>query len=648
MLSVKQVFLIALCLIGATGVAGAAAGRLRVEPSAIELPAAGGEARLTLANRGDRPLRILRIDVTGDPAGLRVEPLQRTLAPGETAQLTVRREGPGATPAFAGLRVICDDETLPALPGGAPDERVGAVAIRAGATPLLGWLVFLPLLGALVILLAPGAAERFARAVGLVTTGGVVALAGVALARFDLGARGAQLVSHSVWIRALRVEWFVGVDGLSITMVALTALVGFIAALSSLSIDKNVKAYWALFLVLMTGMLGTFVALDLFLFYVFWEVMLLPMYFLIGLWGGPRKEYAAIKFFLYTLVGSVVMLLGVIALYYASPAGALVDGTPAAHTFDLVRLANEGGGFTATPRAFGFLGGALGFAEVVWVLFFIGFAIKVPAVPLHTWLPDAHVEAPTAISVILAGVLLKMGPYGLYRVNAAVLPGATRWAAPFVAVVGAVSIVCGALCAFAQKDLKRLVAYSSVSHMGFCLLGLGALTASGWQGAYVQLFNHGVITSMLFLLVGVLYDRAHTREIDRFGGVASQMPRYAFVFGLAFMASLGLPGLSGFIGEVLVLLGSFPSYRALTAVAATGVVLAAAYHLSALSRVQLGKWNAAQWKDRAQFPDLTAREVVMLAPLALLVVVLGWWPQPLVALSQGSLAEVLAKVVGGR
>jgi len=643
MVSVKRIVLCALILCGAAGGVAEAAGRLRVEPSAIVLPPAGGEARLTLRNGGDRPLRIARIDVTGDQAGLRVAPLTRTLQPGETAQLAVRRDG-GTTPAFAGLRVVCDDETLPALPGGGPDERVGAVAVRAGATPLLGWLVFLPLLGALIILLAPGSAERFARAVGLAATGGVVVLTGLALSRFDAGARGAQLVDHAVWIRSLRVEWFVGVDGLSITMVALTALVGFIAALSSLSIDKNVKAYWALFLVLMTGMLGTFVALDLFLFYVFWEVMLLPMYFLIGLWGGPRKEYAAIKFFLYTLVGSVVMLLGVIALYYASPAGSLVDGTPAAHTFDLVRLASEGRGFATTPRLFG----ALGFAEVVWALFFVGFAIKVPAVPLHTWLPDAHVEAPTAISVILAGVLLKMGPYGLYRVNAAVLPGATKWAAPFVAVVGAISIVYGALCAFAQKDLKRLVAYSSVSHMGFCLLGLGALTTSGWQGAYVQLFNHGVITSMLFLLVGVLYDRAHTREIDRFGGVASQMPRYAFVFGLAFMASLGLPGLSGFIGEVLVLLGSFPSYRALTAVAATGVVLAAAYHLSALSRVQLGKWNAAQWKDRAQFPDLTAREALMLAPLAILVLVLGCWPQPLIALSQGSLGEVLAKVAGGR
>jgi NADH-quinone oxidoreductase subunit M len=639
MFSVNRI-LILLASIALLSGAAHAAGRLRVEPTSIALPSGSGEARVTLRNSGDSPLRIARIDVSGDVAGLRVDPLQRTLGPGESAQLTVRREG-GARAAFAGLRVICDDESLPALTGAA-GEHVGAIAIRAGASPLLGWLVFLPLLAALVLLVAPGPAERFARAVGLVATGAVVVLAAAALARFDAGAHGPQLVDHAVWIRSLRVEWYVGVDGLSITMVALTALVGFIAALSSLSIDKNVKAYWVLFLVLMTGMLGTFVALDLLLFYVFWEVMLLPMYFLIGLWGGPRKEYAAIKFFLYTLVGSVVMLLGVIALYYASPAGALVDGTPAAHTFDLVRLANDGGGFASAPRLFG----AIGFAPLVWALFFVGFAIKVPAVPLHTWLPDAHVEAPTAISVILAGVLLKMGPYGLYRVNAAVLPQATRWAAPFVAVVGAVSIVYGALCAFAQKDLKRLVAYSSVSHMGFGLLGLGALTASGWQGAYVQLFNHGAITSMLFLLVGVLYDRAHTREIDRFGGVASQMPRYAFAFGLAFMASLGLPGLSGFIGEVLVLLGAFPTYRALTAIAATGVVLAAAYHLTALSRVQLGKWNATVWPDRAQSPDLTAREALMLAPLAILVVVLGWWPQPLIALSQGALGDVLAKVLG--
>jgi NADH-quinone oxidoreductase subunit M len=334
------------------------------------------------------------------------------------------------------------------------------------------------------------------------------------------------------------------------------------------------------------------------------------------------------------------MLLAIIALYYQSSPTTLVDGTPARHTFDMMKLAYANDWHAKSLSLFG-----CDFSKVVWVALFIGFAIKIPMFPFHTWLPDAHVEAPTAISVILAGVLLKMGAYGILRVNFAILPLATQWAATTMAVFGAINIVYGGLCAFAQRDLKRLVAYSSVSHMGFCLLGMAAFTRTGLNGAMMQMFNHGTITAMLFLLVGVLYDRAHTREIDRFGGVATQMPRYAALFGFAFMASLGLPGLSGFIGEVLVFLGAFPVYRVITVAAMSGLVITAAYHLWALQRVQLGRWNEA-WRDRSLFPDLTGREALTLVPLALIVLVLGFWPTPMLDLVGSGVDDLLRHVTG--
>jgi NADH-quinone oxidoreductase subunit M len=402
----------------------------------------------------------------------------------------------------------------------------------------------------------------------------------------------------------------------------------------SIPLGKSIRGYFALFLLLEVGMMGVFVALDFFLFFVFWELMLLPMYFLIGVWGGPRKEYAAIKFFLYTLAGSVLMLLAIIALYQASGPGTLVDGTPAAHGFNLMTLAYDND-FAGAPALLGFR-----FTSVVWLLLFIAFAIKVPIVPLHTWLPDAHVEAPTAISVVLAGVLLKMGPYAMMRISAPILPEATRWAADAVAFIGVLGIVYGSLCAMAQTDLKRLVAYSSVAHMGFCLLGLAAGTPTGITGALVQMFNHGTITSLLFLLVGVLYDRTHTRALDRFGGLASVMPRYAFVFGLAFMASLGLPGLSGFIGEALVFLGAFPVYKGFTLVAAVSLVLTAAYHLMAIQKINFGAFNEA-WREVLPGHDLDRRELATLLPLAAIVVLLGVWPVPLLDLMRTGVGDLV-------
>jgi NADH-quinone oxidoreductase subunit M len=383
--------------------------------------------------------------------------------------------------------------------------------------------------------------------------------------------------------------------------------------------------------------MGTFVALDMFLFYVFWEVMLLPMYFLIGIWGGPRKEYAAIKFFLYTLAGSVLMLLAIIGVYYNSAPAALSDGTPTVHTFNLLELAAQGQA-GQWSKALPILG--LNFAKVVWVGFFIGFAIKIPMFPFHTWLPDAHVEAPTPISVILAGVLLKMGIYGILRFNFPIFPEATRWAANAMAVFGMVNIVYAAFVCLAQKDIKKLIAYSSVSHMGFSLLGMASLTPTGISGAVLNLFTHGIISPMLFLIVGVIYDRAHHREIERFGGLAQTLPEYTGIMGLAFFASLGLPGLCGFISEFMVFSGAFPVFMTYTIVSATSVIITAAYYLWAIHRMFLGKVN----ETYRGYPDLAWRERLTLYPLGAIAIVLGFYPQAILNSINGTLHALVRSV----
>ena len=629
MMRAKAATIVMLLLIPA---AAARAQSLTVSPSSLSFDGAG-DRTITVRNGGDATVRIDRVHLAPGSTGFQVSPaLGRVLGPGESYELHVTFTPDGKrAQAFGAVQIEAANE-------------LHGVALQSGASWLLTLLVFFPLAGAALILAVPRGREGLVRAIALASSLVPLAAAAFLVAHFDRtlsrasGNGGLQFVQHAAWIPSFNVEYYVGVDGLSVTMVLLTALLSTIAILASFGIDKQVRGYFALFLLLETGMLGTFVALDFFLFYVFWELMLLPMYFLIGIWGGARKEYAAIKFFLYTLVGSVLILLAIIALYYYSSPTVLVDGTPARHTFDMVKLAYDNDWEQKALTLFG-----CDLTRVVWVAFFIGFAIKIPMFPLHTWLPDAHVEAPTGISVILAGVLLKMGAYGILRVNFAMLPAATQWAATTMAVFGAINIVYGALCAFAQSDLKRLVAYSSVSHMGFCLLGMAAFTQAGLSGAMLQMFNHGTITAMLFLLVGVLYDRAGTREIDRFGGIASQMPRYAALFGFAFMASLGLPGLSGFIGEVLVFLGAFAAHRVITAVAMTGVIITAAYHLWALQRVQLGRWNA-EWRDRSRFYDLTLRETLTLLPLAALVLVLGFWPMPMLQLAETSLVDLLHHV----
>ena len=489
-------------------------------------------------------------------------------------------------------------------------------------TNVLTWMIFLPLIGAIVVLCLPRNAANLIRGTATFFTIPPLVMAVWLFQNFDRTTNEMQFVTKIPWIPSFNIQYFIGVDGISITMVLLTALLSFICIIASFGIEKAMKAYFALFLVLDAAMMGVFCALDFFLFFVFWEVMLLPMYFLIGIWGGPRREYAAIKFFLYTMVGSVLMLVAMLALYfYAEP-----------HTFDMLELASRSSSYST------------GFQRAAWIALFIGFAIKIPAFPFHTWLPDAHVEAPTAISVILAGVLLKMGTYGILRINYPILPAATlEFAFWLLIALGTWNIVYGALCAMAQTDFKKLIAYSSISHMGYVMFGMATMTSEGINGAVLQMFNHGTVTAMLFLLVGVIYDRAHHREINGFGGLAAIMPFYTGWTALAFFAAMGLPGLSAFISEVLVLLGGWRSYPALTIVSASAVVLTAGYMLWTLQRIYLGKAN----EKYVDLPDINGREIFTLVPLGIIVIVLGVYPRPVLDLINVSLVH-LNQVVAGK
>lgn len=464
--------------------------------------------------------------------------------------------------------------------------------------PILSWLVFLPLAGMFAIMLMPYKQERAIRLAATAVTGFVCLLSLKLLASFDLTSAQIQFQERVLWIPQLNVYYHLGVDGMSILMIFATGLLSFLACLASFGIKERVKEYFALYLLLETGMMGTFLALDLFLFYIFWEVVLVPMYFLIGIWGGPKKEYAAIKFFLYTLAGSMFMLIGIVALYFNSDP----------HTFNILELSHN---------QF-----ALRFQQILFMAFFLGFAIKVPVFPFHTWLPDAHVEAPTPISVLLAGVLLKMGTYGFYRISYPLFPEAARWFGPFMGILAVIGIIYGGFVAFAQTDFKKMVAYSSVSHMGFVLLGLAVFTEAGIAGAMLQMFNHAMITGALFLLVGILYDRAHTRDLNSFGGIWAKMPIYGFILIFISLASLGLPGLAGFISEFMVLIGSYPVYRWMTIASCVGILLAAAYLLYMVQRVLLGKLNP-KW---AALPDITKAEIFTLVPLMILILLIGVYP----------------------
>ncbi len=493
---------------------------------------------------------------------------------------------------------------------------------------LLSWIVFTPIIGVVLILLMPRDKISWIRWTAVVCTFIPMVLSFYMYGILNLSNAGFQFVEKYPWIKIFNIEYFLGVDGISAPMVVLTGLLTFLSVFASWSINKAHKAYFSLYLILVTAMFGVFLSLDFFLFYVFWELMLFPMYFLIGIWGGPRREYAAMKFFLYTLAGSVLMLIVMIVFYLNT-----VDPVTGKHTFDLITLMHQANQ-DAFLRQFSI-------RFILYIALFIGFAIKVPIFPFHTWLPDAHVEAPTAISVILAGVLLKMGAYGFLRISYPLLPDIALYTAYGMAVLGLINIVYGSLVAMAQTDFKKMIAYSSVSHMGFVLLGLSSMTLIGFTGAVMQMFNHGIITGMLFLLVGIVYDRAHHRDLNGFGGLATSMPIYGGITALAFMASLGLPGLSGFISEVLSFLGTFGAYPVIVIISVTGVVFTAGYFLWAYQRVFLGPVKE-KYKG---LPDVNGRELFTLIPLALIAIFLGIYPMPFFHLVSGSLTKLLTMVV---
>jgi NADH-quinone oxidoreductase subunit M len=512
-----------------------------------------------------------------------------------------------------------------------------------GNFPILSFITFIPILGMIIVLLLPKNRELLAKQITLAVTALQVIAAVVILYSYNYALGGINNVesfqfvekfrwieiSGFSWIGTIKIDYFLGIDGLSVPMVLLTALITFIATLASWNINKSVKGYFAMFLLLNTGMMGVFVALDFFLFYVFWELMLLPMYFLIGIWGGPRREYAAIKFFLYTLLGSVFILLVIIGLYFSTQE-LLADGSRV-FTFNMLAMMNTDN-FTATGILSPFNPANLRF--IAYIALFVGFAIKIPMFPFHTWLPDAHVEAPTAISVILAGVLLKMGTYGILRICYPMFPDITQQLVWFIALFGMINIIYGALCAMAQKDFKKLIAYSSVSHMGFVMLGMASLNTAGISGAVLQMFNHGTITAMLFIIVGVLYDRTHTRGLDDFGGIATQMPVYTGFTVLAFFAAIGLPGLSGFISEAFVFVGAFgtESIRVITIISTLGILLGAGYMLWTMQRVYLGELKE-KW---ANLKDIDSRELAMFIPLTIIIILLGVYPSAMLDLMNSS------------
>ncbi len=491
---------------------------------------------------------------------------------------------------------------------------------------MLTVVVFLPALGALIIaLFVPktneNAIKLVANAVALVD----FALSLVLLQGFEIATTQLQHVTKVSWIPQLGIEYFIGIDGISLLLVILTTGLGFIAVLSSWTyIQERLKEYYAILLLLQTGILGVFVSFDFFLFYVFWEVMLVPMYFLIGIWGDKNRLYAAIKFFLYTLFGSVLMLLGIIALYLANAAETGV------YTFNILEFYR----LTLSP-------------DLQWwifLAFFLGFAIKVPMFPFHTWLPDAHVQAPTAGSVILAGVLLKMGTYGFIRLSLPILPDATRQFVPMIAVLSIIAIIYGGLVALMQKDWKSLVAYSSVSHMGFITLGIFMLNPVALQGGIFQMLAHGVATGGLFLIVGLIYERMHTKEIARFSGLAHVMPVYATMFAIIAFASLGMPTLNGFIGEFLVLAGTFQESHQYAFFAVWGVVLAAAYLLWLYQRVMLGE---VKDDEIAGLKDLNLRESMTLIPLVIMAIVMGVYPKPFLEMIEEPVNAIVERVRPG-
>jgi NADH-quinone oxidoreductase subunit M len=498
---------------------------------------------------------------------------------------------------------------------------------------LLSVILFTPLVGALLLLFIPRESQILHRLVGNLfgVLGFLVSLP--LMLHFPGGSNGYEFKESADWIPSIGAKYSLGADGISMLLVMLTTLLGMIAITSSWSaIQQRTKEYYILLLLLQTGMLGVFLSLDFFLFYVFWEVMLVPMYFLIGVWGSERRLYAAIKFFLYTLAGSVIMLLAILALYF-NYAKTLPQG--AIGTFDIPTLLAAAQNFPDPLKVWLFWG------------FFFAFAIKVPMFPFHTWLPDAHTEAPTAGSVILAGVLLKMGTYGFLRFSLPLLPANAALRSKIIHIVIAlslISIIYGAVVCLMQKDMKRLIAYSSVSHLGFCTLGIFALTPQGLAGSVLQQINHGISTGALFLIVGVLYERRHTRLISEFGGLATPMPNFAAIYLIISLSSLGMPLFNGFIGEFTILQGTFVVSKAWAAWASLGIVLGAAYLLWLYQRTMFGPVTHEVNKS---LPDLNLREYAVLLPLVALAFWIGVYPKPFFAYIEKPVERIVQQVNPG-
>ncbi|MBZ5627738.1 MAG: NADH-quinone oxidoreductase subunit M [Acidobacteriia bacterium] len=495
---------------------------------------------------------------------------------------------------------------------------------------VLSIILFTPMVGAFILLFVPKENKNAIRWLA-----NMFALAGLAVSiplipmfwavKDQPGFKFLEGVPNN-WIPSIGAGYNLGIDGISFLLILLTTLLGWISILSSWNaIQERVKEYYIWFLLLQTGMLGVFMALDMFLFFVFWEAMLVPMYLLIGIWGGPRKLYAAIKFFLYTLLGSVLMLLGILFLYFHHHT---VTGV---YTFAIPELYKTAPQITGTA------------AILLFFAFFIGFAIKVPMFPFHTWLPDAHVEAPTAGSVILAGVLLKMGTYGLIRFSLPFFPGVAMHPKVrlFVVTLSIIGIIYGALVSLMQKDMKKLVAYSSVSHLGFCTLGIFVVNQAGIAGSVIQQINHGISTGALFLIVGILYERRHTREISEYGGISNVMPVYATITMIMFLSSMGLPLLNGFIGEFTILQGTFIESKVWAAWAVPGVVLAAAYLLWLYQRVYFGPVTNPK---NEKLQDLTPREILTFAPLIAAALFIGIYPKPMFQILQQPVAQLVQTV----
>lgn len=487
--------------------------------------------------------------------------------------------------------------------------------------PILTIVTFLPLFGAIILLFINGEKqERIKRvALAIAVIDFIISLPLFFLFKSDTSQF--QFVQNVPWIKEFGISYHVGIDGISLFLFLLTSFLSLICILASWNIKDRIKEYMIAMLILQTGMLGVFISLDLFLFYTFWELMLIPMYLIIGVWGGPRRIYATIKFFVYTMAGSVLMLIAIIFLYF------MHHKATGEYTFDLLKIYN--------------LDIPLGAQFWLFLAFFFAFAIKVPMFPFHTWLPDAHVEAPTAGSVILAGVLLKMGTYGFVRFSLPLFPYASHQFVPLITWLAVAGIIYGALVAMVQEDLKKLVAYSSVSHLGFVILGIFVFNVQGMEGGILQMINHGLSTGALFLIVGMLYERRHTRLIADYGGVTKKMPIFAIFFMVATLSSIGLPGLNGFVGEFLVLLGTFKSNVLLAVIATTGVILSACYMLWMFQRVMFNKITNP---ENNKLKDINKRELALLVPITILVFWIGIYPKPILSRMDASVNHLLTQV----